>query len=105
MPRTTGEGTGSQQGSADHVMHTRARNGRDATGYSAGGRSDCTVVHLRVNGERIRAARGEAGVLRHTPGHAEPGRESSAGTYYATDEGYCGGAPSRRGVGGGKKPS
>ena len=45
------------EGPARHLVHPRARDGRAAAGAATRRRGDRPVLHLRVDGERVRAAR------------------------------------------------
>ena len=59
---------------ADHLMHACAGNGRAAAGTAAWRRSHRAVVHVRVDGQRVRPARRDARVRRHPARHPESGR-------------------------------
>ena len=69
---------GHTPGAADHLLHARPGAGRAAAGSAARRRGHRAVVHVRVDGQRLRPARREAGIRRHPPGHVEPGRDSSS---------------------------
>ena len=66
-------------GAADHLLHGRARDGGAAARHRRRGRGDRAQLHLRLDGERLRAARRAAGVRRHPPGHVQHGREPARG--------------------------
>ena len=52
-------------GPAHPLLHGRAGDGGDAGGHRARRRSHHAVVHVRLDGQRVRAARRRAGVRRH----------------------------------------
>ena len=63
--------TGADARAADAFVHGGARDGRDPRRRRAGRRGDHAVVHLRLDRERLRAARRHARLRRHPAGHAQ----------------------------------
>ena len=62
---------GCRTGAVDALLHRRARDGRAARRHRAWRRSHHAVVHVRLHGERLRAARRRARLRRHPARHAQ----------------------------------
>ena len=74
VPRAARRHARRPAGAAHHVLHPRAGDGGAAARHPARRRSHRPVVHVRLDGQRVRPARRQAGVLRRAPRHAEPRR-------------------------------
>ena len=64
-------------------MHRGAGDGGAAAGHRAGRRGDHAVVHLRLDRQRLCAARRRAGVRRHPARHAQHRRNAHRSSHHA----------------------
>ena len=87
LPRLARDDDRRAQGAADPLVHGRARDGRAAARSRARRRSHHALVHVRLDGERVRAARRDAGVRRHPRRHAQHRRTPDRGRDHAAHAG------------------
>ena len=73
------------RGAAHALVHGALEMAALLARARAGRRGDHAVVHVRLDGERVRAARRRAGVRGHPAGHAEPGRAPGRAGDHAAD--------------------
>ena len=93
-----------RQGAPHALVHRRARRWPRSCWTSSGDEVIMPSYHLRLDGERVRAARRDAGVRRHPAGHAQPRRRACSSADHAPHPRDRAGALRRRRLRNGRDP-